>query len=410
MAPIPEQVRTVSQITREIKSALESRFSAVAVTGEISNLKRHSSGHVYFTLKDEGAQLSAVLFRGNALRMFFQPQEGMEVICTGDITVYEPRGNYQILVREMIPKGEGALALAFERLKRRLSEEGLFDPSRKKPLPRYPERIAIVTSPTGAAVRDLVSVMRRRMPSLEILLLPVQVQGAGAAEQIAAALDLCNEHGQAELIIVGRGGGSMEDLWAFNEEIVARAIARSRIPVVSAVGHEIDVTISDFVADLRAPTPSAAAELATPETRQLLEALGNFSYTCSARTRAMLRASAERLRNLLHRRAFHRTQDQIRTASQRLDVFLAEMHDAVARKTVSLERNRAFYDRQLVAMNPGRLLRKGYSIARKEGTILRSVADIEENEKFDLTVSDGHLTAAAEKKFPDEPEKKGNDI
>ena len=253
-------ILSVSDLTRFIKQQLENRFVDVWVEGEASNLRTPGSGHLYFTLKDESAQLRAVLFRSAGRAVRFLPKEGQQVLCHGRVTVYEPRGEYQIVVDSIEPRGIGALQAAFEQLKERLQKEGLFDPSRKKPLPVLPRRIGIVTSPTGAAIRDILKVLSGPWAKLEIVINPVPVQGGGAASAIASAIDELNDRGPFDLLIVGRGGGSLEDLWAFNEEVVARAIFRSRIPVISAVGHEIDYTISDFVADLRAPTPTAAAE------------------------------------------------------------------------------------------------------------------------------------------------------
>ncbi|HTN44344.1 MAG TPA: exodeoxyribonuclease VII large subunit [Nitrospiria bacterium] len=253
-------ILSVSALTRLIKQQLENRFVDVWVEGETSNLRMPGSGHLYFTLKDESAQLRAVLFRSSGRSVKFIPKEGQQVLCHGRMTVYEPRGEYQIVVDSIEPRGIGALQAAFEQLKERLQKEGLFDPSRKKPLPALPRRIGIVTSPTGAAIRDMLKVLNGPRARLEIVIDPVPVQGEGAAEAIAAAIDELNDRGPFDLLIVGRGGGSLEDLWAFNEEAVARAIFRSKIPVISAVGHEVDYTISDFVADHRAPTPTAAAE------------------------------------------------------------------------------------------------------------------------------------------------------
>jgi len=253
-------ILSVSDLTRFIKQQLENRFIDVWVEGEASNLRTPGSGHLYFTLKDESAQLRAVLFRSAGRAVRFLPKEGQQVLCHGRVTVYEPRGEYQIVVDSIEPRGIGALQAAFEQLKERLQKEGLFDPSRKKPLPVLPRRIGIVTSPTGAAIRDILKVLSGPWAKLEIVINPVPVQGGGAASAIASAIDELNDRGPFDLLIVGRGGGSLEDLWAFNEEVVARAIFRSRIPVISAVGHEVDYTISDFVADLRAPTPTAAAE------------------------------------------------------------------------------------------------------------------------------------------------------
>jgi exodeoxyribonuclease VII large subunit len=254
------KVYQVSELTRALKALIESSIGSVWIEGEISNLRRPPSGHLYFTVKDATAQISAVLFKGNQRGLTFIPRDGLLVRVQGDVTVYEHGGNYQVIVRQMRESGAGALQARFEALKARLQAEGLFDPSRKKPLPLLPRRVGIVTSPTGAVIRDILNVLGRRFPNLHLMLVPVRVQGAGAAEEVAAAIDLLNERGEVDVMIVGRGGGSMEDLWCFNEEVVARAIARSRIPVISAVGHETDFTISDFVADVRAPTPSAAAE------------------------------------------------------------------------------------------------------------------------------------------------------
>ncbi len=260
--PTGKKIYSVSEITHEIKVLLEGRFPGVWVEGEISNIRKPGSGHVYFTLKDEGSQLQAVLYRSQFSRSKFDLKDGLQVIAFGDVSVYAKGGRYQITVAEIEPKGLGALQLAFEQLKQRLAKEGLFAPEKKKRIPLLPERIGIVTSPTGAAIRDILTVIERRFANVRILISPVRVQGETAAGEIAAAIDGFNSRADVDVIIVTRGGGSLEDLWAFNEEAVARAIAGSHIPVISAVGHEIDFTISDFVADLRVPTPSAAAERA----------------------------------------------------------------------------------------------------------------------------------------------------
>ncbi len=327
------------------------------------------------------------------MRMFFSPQDGMEVICRGDVTVYEPRGNYQMLVKEIIPKGEGALQIAFERLKKKLYEEGLFDESRKKTLPFFPEKIGVVTSPTGAAIQDMISVMRRRLPSIQIILVPVQVQGAGAAQQISDAIDLFNEYGNLDLIIVGRGGGSIEDLWAFNEEIVARAIARSNIPIVSAVGHEIDFTICDFVADVRAATPSAAAEIVTPRADDLLETLSNFSYTCFNTVNTLITKLYQDLRHTTERRAFYRTEDLILNYSQRLDDFSHSSWMMLSHKLEMLDSQSSFLHRQVNAFNPDHLLKKGFAIPRKDGVVIRSTKELTKSDTIDLTLHDGQISA-----------------
>src|SRR2546428_3344102 len=259
--PPPRMLYTVSALTALLRVHIESAFSDVWVEGEVSNLRIPTSGHAYFTLKDASSQIRAVLFRSVGRSQRFALQDGLQLVCRGRLTVYEPRGDYQVIVEYAEPKGVGALQLAFEQLKARLAAEGLFDQARKRPLPFLPRRIGVVTSPTGAAIRDIVQVAHKRDPGVTIVLDPVAVQGESAAGEIARAIEELNEMGGFDVLIVGRGGGSLEDLWPFNEEIVARAVAASRIPVVSAVGHEIDFTIADFVADMRAPTPSAAAEL-----------------------------------------------------------------------------------------------------------------------------------------------------
>ncbi|OGV74134.1 MAG: exodeoxyribonuclease VII large subunit, partial [Lentisphaerae bacterium RIFOXYA12_FULL_60_10] len=258
---IPVKALTVTELTRRIRAALEQGIGPVVVEGEVSNVRRPSSGHCYFTLKDETAQIAAVLFRGVLETLRIVPKDGLQVRVRGELTVYEKNGNYQILVRHLEETGRGSLQARFEQLKSRLQQEGLFDAARKRPLPVLPRHIGIVTSPTGAAIRDILQVLSRRFPNLHVLVAPVRVQGDGAAEAIAAAIDRLNQRADLDVLIIGRGGGSLEDLWAFNEEVVARAVFRSRLPVISAVGHEIDFTISDFVADVRAPTPSAAAEI-----------------------------------------------------------------------------------------------------------------------------------------------------
>src|SRR5437867_4026625 len=276
MSERERQGYTVSELTLRLKAALEEAFPAVWVEGEISNLRTPGSGHSYFTLKDEGAQLSAVLFRGRGRRVRFDLEDGMQVLVFGGLDVYAARGQYQLVVEMMEPKGLGALQLAFEQLKRKLEAEGLFDEGRKRPLPHFPRTIGIVTSPTGAALRDMLHIIGRRFGGLRVLVAPVRVQGEGAAAEIVDALRNLDEVAGLDVIIVGRGGGSIEDLWAFNDERVVRAIVASKVPVISAVGHETDFTIADFVADLRAPTPSGAAELVVREKLAVISALAEL--------------------------------------------------------------------------------------------------------------------------------------
>jgi exodeoxyribonuclease VII large subunit len=294
-------IYTVSALTREIRDRLETYFSLVWVSGEVSNLRQPLSGHYYFTLKDAEAQLRAVLFKGSHQHLRFKPQEGSQFLCRGRLTVYEPRGEYQLVVDYLEPLGLGALAQAFEILKTRLAAEGLFAPELKKPLPFLPQKIALVTSPTGAAVKDFLRLLRQRCPRVEVLIYPVKVQGVEAAGEISRALDDLGAVPGVEVIVLARGGGSLEDLWPFNEEVVARAIHRCPIPVVSAVGHEVDFTIADFVADRRAPTPSAAVELVVPDEAELKNRLARLGATL-ARTLARRRDLARQHLDLMSRR------------------------------------------------------------------------------------------------------------
>ena len=312
----PLRIYTVSELTSKIRDLLEGEFSEIIVEGEISNLKEPLSGHLYFTLKDEKAQIKAVIFRGQVRFLKFRPQDGQHVLCWGRIGVYEPRGEYQLIVDYIEPKGLGALQLAFEQLKRKLEQEGLFDPSRKRPLPLLPRRIGIVTSPKGAVIRDMLNVLKRRFENLEILIYPVRVQGEGAAEEIAQGIDYLGNCGDVDVIIVARGGGSLEDLWAFNEEIVARSIYRCPVPVISAVGHETDYTISDFVADLRAPTPSAAAELVVKRKEELRERICFMERRLQAKIGHLLTVKAETLRRLT--RALKDPRKRLQERAQRL--------------------------------------------------------------------------------------------
>ncbi|MGQ9920538.1 MAG: exodeoxyribonuclease VII large subunit [Desulfobacca sp.] len=295
------QIYAVSQLTRMIKSRLEGEFALVWVRGEISNVRYPQSGHCYFTLKDQASQIRVVIFRSSLSACRLKPADTLQIICRGQLTVYEPRGEYQLIVDYLEPLGMGALAQAFEELKNRLAAEGLFDARHKKPIPFLPRRLGVVTSPSGAALRDFLQVLTRRFPNVQVLIYPVRVQGQGAAAEIAAGIQALNAWPGLDVIILTRGGGSLEDLWAFNEEIVARAIFASKVPVVSAVGHEIDVTIADFVADLRAPTPSAAAELVVRRQDELRHQLNRLAATLRQRFLALRRQSQERLRLLAAR-------------------------------------------------------------------------------------------------------------
>jgi exodeoxyribonuclease VII large subunit len=338
----PVQILSISQITRKIRMMLEIQVGEVWVEGEVSNARAQKSGHVYFTLKDETAQLACVLFRGAAVKNRIEPRDGMNVQAFGEITVYEAQGKYQLIVSRLQEKGVGALQARFEALKKRLQEEGLFDAGRKRPVARFPKTIGIVTSPTGAAVRDLLNVLGRRAPWVRVIVAPVRVQGKGAEDEIAAAIDLLNrESGKSlpelDTLIVGRGGGSIEDLWCFNEEIVARAIVASRIPIISAVGHEIDFTIADFAADLRAPTPSAAAELAVPDGEDLRHRLaslgGKVDALVARKLEYLTRLLAGRSRDSLRRGpefALREARQNLDRAAENLQFALSSGLDGLA--------------------------------------------------------------------------------
>jgi len=323
-APTRTGVLTVSQLTARIKHAIQSTFpSTVHVVGEISNFKRHTSGHIYLTLKDEASELSCVLWRSEAVKLKFAPKDGLEVVASGTVEVFERAGRYQLYIRRLEPRGIGALELAFRQLCEKLQKEGLFEAQRKRALPPYPRRIALVTSPTGAAIADMLRTIERRYPCVEVLVFPVRVQGDGAAAEIAGAIHAVNAHAEAlggiDVMIVGRGGGSLEDLWAFNEEIVARAIHASRIPIVSAVGHEVDVTIADLVADVRAATPTAAAELAVPVLEEVLDGLLSQELRLSRTIRAKLELGGTRLTGLLKREPLRDAMIVVRRREQVLD-------------------------------------------------------------------------------------------
>ena len=313
------RIYSISELTQQIKGLFEKQFPDVWVTGEVSNYRPASSGNLYFTLKDAGAQLRAVCFRNLARYLKFKPQDGISVIARGRVSVYEARGEYQLYVEYLEPAGLGALQLAFEQLKQKLAAEGLFDSARKRPLPMLPRAVGVVTSPTGAVIRDIVRILRRRFPNLSILLYPVKVQGEGAAEEIVAGIEYFNRHPLAEVLIVARGGGSIEDLWAFNEEAVARAIAGSKLPVISAVGHETDFTIADFVADLRAPTPSAAAELVVRPKQDLEAELDHRARRMAQIVRLKLSEARQLLTELRMHRVFQTLAERLRERTQQVD-------------------------------------------------------------------------------------------
>jgi exodeoxyribonuclease VII large subunit len=387
-----EHILTVTDLTRQIKLTLEQRFTKVWVQGEISNFKRHTSGHLYFSLKDEGAQMSATMWRSRVGSLLFQPEDGMKVIARGGITVYPPRGNYQLDVDQLTPLGIGELQMAFERLKKKLAAEGLFDEGRKRQLPRYPMSVGIITSETGAALQDVRTVLERRFPGVALYLLPVHVQGVGASEEIAQAIRDMNRFGKVDVIIVGRGGGSLEDLWAFNEEGVARAIYASEIPIVSAVGHEIDFTIADFVADLRAPTPSAAAEMIVPDRTEILEVIRNYEYTTRQLLTQRIGSYRERVESLIASYAFNRAKDMVREFVQRIDEVQRTLSGIVTHRMERTAQDVTSLKKRLLALSPQSALKRGYVIVRKDGHPIMYASQLARNDEASLEFQDGKVT------------------
>ena len=396
-----QNVVSVSQLNEYIRGKLDgdALLSGIAVRGELSNYKVYPSGHHYFTLKDEASSLKCVMFKSSAVRLRFRPENGMKVIAMGKISVYPRDGVYQLYCASMAMDGIGDLYAAFEQLKAKLSAQGLFDPAHKKPLPKYPGTIGIVTSSAGAAVHDMLRILRKRYPLTRVLLLPVRVQGAEAPGEIAAAIRYANHYQLADLLIVGRGGGSIEDLWVFNDEQVAHAIYDSRIPVISAVGHEPDVTISDYVADLRAATPSNAAELAVPDQDALRQ---NLDSMCMAMTTALTRqvkAARQHLQVLSGSPALQSPTGYLEQRRKSLELLQNRL---VSAETRTVERkNRQFIEltSKLDAMSPLKVLTRGYALVRREdGMVLKSVRQIEPGERIKVSLSDGSLTAAVTEK------------
>ena len=379
-----QHIFTVSQVNHAIKLMLEDHepFRNLYVQGEISNYKAHSSGHKYLTLKDEGGVLSAVMFRSDAARLRFRPENGMKVIARGRISCYPKYGQYQLYIADMMPDGIGALTAAFEQLKQRLYAEGLFDAERKKSIPLMPQTIAIVTSPTGAAIRDMLRILKRRYPAAAVQVYPVLVQGEGAAADIAQAIAEVNRRGEADVIITGRGGGSLEDLWAFNEEIVARAIGASDIPVISAVGHEPDVTISDFVADVRASTPSNAAELCVPDSAELRRFLLTAQAALRGDMQAILDAKRIQLEALDKRRRLRTPsgylQDKRFALAHVSEQLTTAMQHILAARRQDFVKQAAYLD----AYSPLKVLARGYSVVTKDGQVISSSAKLRREDEI----------------------------
>jgi exodeoxyribonuclease VII large subunit len=399
---VDEQPLSVGELTRRLKLLVEGAYPEVRVTGEVSNLARPSSGHLYLKLKDGESQLNTVVYRGVALRLRFDLADGMEVVARGRLIVYVPRGEYQLQVEEIEPKGIGPLELAFRQLKERLSGLGYFDPRRKKPLPRFPRRVALVTSPTGAAVRDMLEILQRRWPAVEVWVRPVPVQGEGAAEKIAEAVRELNRLDGVDVMIVGRGGGSLEDLWPFNEEAVARAIFESRVPVVSGVGHETDLTIADLVADVRALTPSEAAERVVPSRVEVLDALAGAAGQLRVALLKRLALARQRLDDLAGRRCFRQPVQRLREEEQRLDEWRERLGRAAMRSVEQKRQALAALAARLEALSPLNVLGRGYSLTRKtdEPALLRDARRVQPGDVIETRLHQGRVLSRVEQVDP----------
>lgn len=390
-------IYSITQINAYIQGRMneDPMLAQVAVRGEISNYKLYPSGHHYFTLKDEQSALKCVMFKGNAMSLRFRPASGMKVIALGRISVYPRDGQYQLYVSSMAMDGIGDLYAAFEALKKKLSQQGLFDPAKKKPIPKYPQTIGIVTSSAGAAVHDILRILRRRYPLCSVRLLPVRVQGAEAPEEIVSAIRYANAHNLADLLIVGRGGGSIEDLWAFNDERVAYAIYESHIPIISAVGHEPDVTIADYVADLRAATPSNGAELAVPDREALAQNLDAFSAAMTGALNRQLRLASQRLEGLAASPALRSPTGYLDRREKDLGLLKEKLLAAQNRELSKAQQKYVANVAKLDAMSPLKVLSRGYAMAQKEtGELIRSVKQTTTGESIVVSLADGKLNAS----------------
>jgi len=397
------KIYTVSGITKYIKNLFENDYNLqnIWILGEISNFKLHSSGHMYFVLKDQGSEIKGVMFKGNNLSLRFMPQDGMKVKVRGDISVYERRGEYQLYVKEIVEAGKGELYLAFERLKEKLKAEGLFSEEFKKKLPLIPKDIAVITSPTGAAIRDVITISLRRFPNLSILVVPSLVQGTLAAQEIAKKIDFLNKHfNNLDFIILSRGGGSLEELWAFNEEILARSIYNSKIPIVSAIGHETDFTISDFVADLRCPTPSAAAEMTIPDKNSLINNINLLNSKLNKAIKRNLELKVENINSINKSIQYQGPENKINQYYQYIDEFSIRIKLRIKHQ-IELYEEKIKKDKQrLDSLNPNAVIDRGYSICRKipDKEIIKRLNQVEIGNEIEVIISDGKMLGKVDKK------------
>ncbi|SDC02780.1 MULTISPECIES: exodeoxyribonuclease VII large subunit [unclassified Candidatus Frackibacter] len=390
-----QKVITVTELTKYIKDKLENDelLSNLLIAGEISNFHHHGSGHMYFTLKDKKTQINSVMFKSANQRLQFEPEDGMKILATGYVSLYEPRGQYQLYVQSLQPDGIGALHIAFEQLKERLQKEGLFEEEHKQELPKLPQKIGVITSPTGAAVRDILSVIKRRFSGVSILIAPATVQGERAVPTLVDALERLNAREDIDVIIIGRGGGSLEDLWAFNEEELARAIFNSNTPVISAVGHETDYTISDFVADLRAPTPSAAAELVISNQEELARYLNRLNNNLKQSMKQKLKNLRNKVNNLTQRRVLLEPKRQLQDSQQRVDELEARLINKIQSRLDYLQEKFQTQAGKLDSMSPLKVLRRGYSYCQKVGQDqgITSVNEVDPGEELEMVLSDGKI-------------------
>jgi exodeoxyribonuclease VII large subunit len=392
-------IYSVSSLTKKIKLLLEDSFPALWVEGEISNYRPHYSGHLYFTLKDAKAQISCVMWRSRASMLPFAVEDGMKVRLFGNLKLYEKSGRYQIDILSLQPSGLGDLQQLFEQLKYKLQDEGLFNSEYKKKIPPFPRRIGVITSPTGAAIQDIISILKRRSPSVEIIIFGVKVQGEGAAEEIKHAIEVMNTYGEVDTLIVGRGGGSLEDLWPFNEESVARAIFSSKIPIISAVGHEVDFTIADFVADVRAPTPSAAAEIIAPDEHELRMKLLNLLKSINSILAEKQESLKLDIKNIMRSYAFRRPEDVVHQYFLRIDDMENRIYLAANNIMTSSNELVAKIKGHLESLNPNNVMKRGYSMIFKEGLLVKSVNDVEIKDIVSMKLQDGKVDSKIMRKY-----------
>jgi len=391
MDKFESQILSVSDLTNQIKLSIENNFSRIAVIGEVSNFKAHVSGHWYFNLKDADAIINCTMWKGFNNYVSVKPQDGMKVIVNGRITVYPPRGNYQIDVRSMKPAGMGELQEAFEKLKAKLEAEGLFDEDYKKLIPSFPKKIGIVTAIGGAALEDMISVAERRYPVVELIISPAKVQGSGAAETIVKSLNKLNSLNDIDVIIISRGGGSIEDLWAFNEEIVARAIYKSTIPIISGIGHEIDFTISDFVADLRAPTPSIAMELATPNMNEIFAFISEFAYNTTRLMKNMVNDLSGKVLSVVNSYAFGYPTDLVRRRQQQIDFLISRILNDTEIKILTYKNKTSVFSKVLETYNIKKTLERGFVLVKQNSKYVISASEFESKKSAQLIFSDGNI-------------------